>query len=495
MSFFTNEKLERSKRKKVCFVMGVGQRYKLMYLLAEEMIRRFNIEPRYLVPNEGVSHNLMGKSIDSNKIIKLYEKTIFGSWGKESVDYAFLEEMENRYGIPNLYLFWEGVRNYAGYDHYNALKMLEGIFREYLDLIVKENFDFAIMDVFPASLPNLVISSILDQKSTPFYFLIPSRIENKFLIVRGIDDKYHSIDAVFDLLKQRDLTGEEREAAEKFVSRYYQKKRYLSTSEKAVHGKRDISFARLKRGVGAFIDSSRYGILKKSYRRHSSWSPVFHFMQKARDVIRKRYLRYSKLFQEPVDGDKYVLFLLHKQPEATTFVKSPFYMDQRYLIEVAAKSLPIGYSVYVKPHHNDFGSLPLSYYKEMVCRPNVRMLKTHLNSQELVKKSAAVITISGTVGWEGIILGKPVITFGRVFYNYFDQVIHVRDITELPHILKEAIFNFTPDRELMLKYVSAHIQGTYEGVPLSPIYTHNASLEPENVTKIVDGIGQELSLE
>jgi len=91
-----------------------------MHLVADKMIRRFGVEPKYLVPNEEVFHHLMGKSIASSKIIKLYEKTIFGSWGKEPVDYAFLEEMENRYGIPNLYLFWEGVRNYAGYDHYNA---------------------------------------------------------------------------------------------------------------------------------------------------------------------------------------------------------------------------------------------------------------------------------------------------------------------------------------------------------------------------------------
>ena len=169
-------------------------------------------------------------------------------------------------------------------------------------------------------------------------------------------------------------------------------------------------------------------------------------------------------------------------------------MDQRYLIEVIAKSLPIGYSVYVKPHHNDFGSWPLSYYKEMVCRPNIRMLKTYLNSQKLVKKSAAVVTISGTVGWEGIILGKPVITFGRVFYNSFDQVIHVKDITELPKILRKAIFDYRPDRALILKYVSAHIQGSYDGVPLSPILTNGRSLQPENINNIVNGIERELQL-
>ena len=490
-----HQEKSKIKKKKICFVMGVGQREKLMYLIAEEMIRRFDIEPRYLVSNNKIFHYLKGKNIIPDKIIRLYEKTSFGSWVKDPIDYAFLEKMEHRYGIPNLYLYWEGVRSYKGYDHYNQMKMLEIIFREYLDFIEKENFDFALLPVFPASLPILVMSRILELKGTPFYFMIPSRIENRFLIVRGVDDKYHRIDAIFDRLKQRDLTEKERDSAERFISKYHQSKRYFSTSEKLIYHKKDISLARLNRGISSIIDSYRYGTLKRSYRKYSFWAPLHETVQKIMKLIRKQYLRRNNLFQSPVESEKYVLFLLHKEPEASTFFKSPFFVDQRYLIEIIAKSLPIGYLVYVKPHHNDFGDKPLSYFKKMICRPNIRMLMMNLNSQELVKKSAAVITISGTVGWEGIILGKPVITFGRVFYNHFDQVMHVRDVTELPYILRKAIFDYKADSELMLKYVYAHILETYEGNPLSPIYTNNASLEKGNITKIVDGISRELDLE
>ena len=474
--------------------MGVGQRYKLMYRVADEMIRRLSIEPRYLVVNRGMTDYLLGKKVPPSKIIYLNTKTSFGSWGNEPVDHDFLKEMETRFGIPNLYLYWESVRNYQGYDHYSAMKMLETVFRQYLVFLEKENLDFAIMDAFPASLPMLVMSTIMDKKNTPFYFLIPSRIEKKFLIVKGIEDKYHRIDTIFDRIKKRPLTEKEKRAAEEFVSRYDIGRRYFSTSEKAVYLKKDISLTRIKRGIVSIIDGYRYGIPWKSLRKQSFWSPFAYAKQRIKTMIRKQYLKNNTLFKGPIEDDTYVLFLLSKQPEASTYVKSPFYMDQRYLIEVIAKSLPIGYSVYVKPHHNDFGSLPLRYYRDLISRPNVRMLKTYLNSQDLIRKCSSVITISGTVGWEGIILGKPVITFGRVFYNHFEQVIRVKEIVDLPHILKEAIFNYKPDRELILKYVSAHIQGTYEGTPLSPIYTNNASLSPVNVSKIVYGISQDLGL-
>jgi len=143
---------------------------------------------------------------------------------------------------------------------------------------------------------------------------------------------------------------------------------------------------------------------------------------------------------------------------------------------------------------NDFVSKPIAYFKEIASRPNVRFIKTYCNSQELARKCAAVVTISGTVGWEGIILSKPVITFGNVFYNAYDQVMHVSDITQLPDLLRKAIFHYTFDRELMLKYVFSHIKGTYKGIPLSPVYTKDRSLDPENISNLVDGIQKELGL-
>lgn len=481
--------------KKVCFVMGVGDRYRLMYHVAQEMIRRYGIDPRYLVSNEKMILYLRNKGVSQDQMIMLSDSIRFGSWGSEPVDQHFLMDMEARYGIPNLYLYWEAIRGgHERYDHYSAMKTLETVFRVYLDFIDREGFDFAISDLFPASIPMMVMSLIMERKETPLFFLVPSRIEEMFLITRGITDTYFRIDAFFDDLKKRELKENERDAAERFISKYYRKERYFSTSEKAVFKRKDLDLARLKRGLSALIESYRYGTHKKSYRRHGKWAPFQYSIQRIRTIILKQFLKNHPLFQAPLDGEKYVLFLLQKQPEASTFVKSPFHMDQRYLVEVIAKSLPIGYSVYVKPHHNDFGSWPLSYYRDMVCRPNVRMLKTYLNSQDLVKKSAAVVTTTGTVGFEGIILEKPVITFGRVFYNSFDQVMQVTDIKKFPDILRKAIFDFKPDRDLMLKYISAHIQGSHPGIPLSPVLTGGRSIQPENIRKIVDGISLELGL-
>jgi hypothetical protein len=480
---------KRMDGKKICFVMGVGERYRLMYHISKEFQQRYRIISKYLVFNEIMINYLLSKGVPSSDVIMLKDKTRFGSWGESPVDYEFLKTVEEAYGIPNLYLYWEAVRDrYEQYDQYSTLKSLEVLFRTYLEFIENEAPDIAIMDLFPASVPMLIMSRIMESRGRPFYFLIPSRIERRFVIIRGFEDKYQKVDSIFEQLKSRELTPHERSEAEAFVSKYHQGRRYFSTSERAVFLKKDFDPDRIKRGFEFLIEAYRYGLQKKSFRKHSFWSPLEYAWKRTFMILRKQYLKRHRLFQNPAEGESFVLFLLHKQPEATTFVKSPFFMDQRYLIEVIAKSVPSGYWVYVKPHHNDFGSWPLSYYKEMVCRPNVKMLKTYLNSQDLIKRSSCVITISGTAGWEGIILGKPVITFGRVFYNSFDQVMHVKNIWELPDMIKRAIYEYRPDMELMLKYVSAHIQGSYPGVPLSPILTNGSSLSSKNIRNIVDGI-------
>ena len=52
------------------------------------------------------------------------------------------------------------------------------------------------------------------------------------------------------------------------------------------------------------------------------------------------------------------------------------------------------------------------------------MLKSDFfDSKDLIIKSEFIFTITGTVGWEGILLNKPVIVFGKVFYEHFPGVI------------------------------------------------------------------------
>lgn len=162
-------------------------------------------------------------------------------------------------------------------------------------------------------------------------------------------------------------------------------------------------------------------------------------------------------------------------------------MDQIDLIEKIAKSLPCGYKLYVKEHVRNHSKRPSGFHKKISEFPNVRLISPKAATIEIIKKSSLVCTITGTVGWEAVLLGIPVLVFGEVFYAYFDQVTIVTDSSLLPQIIQEKIDQEIPS-ERAEEAVAAMLAGTFEGIAALPADCQNRSLGKENLDKLVFGV-------
>src|SRR5690606_12929500 len=99
-------------------------------------------------------------------------------------------------------------------------------------------------------------------------------------------------------------------------------------------------------------DVGRFWSALTAYRKEPlnpvAKTPRWVLKQRAQRVVNDYATR--DLFEKPVPGERYVLFPIHFQPEASTLVRGPYYLDQASLIEDIAKSLPVGYRLYVKEH-------------------------------------------------------------------------------------------------------------------------------------------------
>ncbi|OZC03415.1 hypothetical protein [Rubricoccus marinus] len=144
-------------------------------------------------------------------------------------------------------------------------------------------------------------------------------------------------------------------------------------------------------------------------------------LNRLRDSFTRR-LRIAALsarspFRAPEASARYAFFPLHSEPEIALHLYAPYCVDQAAVVRNVAQSLPVGVALYVKEHPAmaSAGWRSLSFYNELARTPNVYLVDG--NAQELVAKSEAVITITGTPGWEAAIAGKPVLTLGEVFYN------------------------------------------------------------------------------
>jgi hypothetical protein len=125
----------------------------------------------------------------------------------------------------------------------------------------------------------------------------------------------------------------------------------------------------------------------------------------------------------PIDGEKYVYFPLHLQPELTTSALGGEYADQLTALEILSHLVPTDYWVYVKdnPKQTEIQRGPL-FFKRLNNLKNVRLIDRSMNSIALTKGSEAVAVVTGTAGWEALFHGKPVLVFGQAWYTEFRGV-------------------------------------------------------------------------
>lgn len=163
---------------------------------------------------------------------------------------------------------------------------------------------------------------------------------------------------------------------------------------------------------------------------------------------------YESIAENPVEGERYIYFAMHYQPEASS---NPLggreYADQVFAIHLLAKSVPQDMKIYVKPHPEQLAPMrSKEYYRDIKRIPNVRLIKSENGTYELMKNAFAVSSLTGTACWEAQFFGVPAILFGYSHKNLAPLSYHVRTLEECNRAIRsiEAGQKKTSYRELKL---------------------------------------------
>ena len=150
----------------------------------------------------------------------------------------------------------------------------------------------------------------------------------------------------------------------------------------------------------------------------------------------------------------YVYFPMNIEEELSMLHYAPFFTNQIEVIRHVAKSLPIGYQLYVKEHpFAEFrGWHKIEEYKEIMEIPNVELVHHSFSSEELMKHSKLVITVRGTGSFDCLYQNKPSIVFGDVPYSIIPSVFTINSLLELPKIIKTAL-ETTVNPNYLQKYI------------------------------------------
>lgn len=169
---------------------------------------------------------------------------------------------------------------------------------------------------------------------------------------------------------------------------------------------------------------------------------------------------YESLAEEPVEGEKYVYFPLHFQPEASSNpLGGDMYADHMIPLHILSKALPETIKIYVKEHPEQLALMRTKeYYQDMLRIPGVRLIKQISSTYDLMKNAVAVSTLTGTAMWECQFFGVPAIVFGYSLKNMAPLSYPVRTVEECKKAIEHILAN--PERN-MLKELKIYTKAMY----------------------------------
>ncbi len=164
-------------------------------------------------------------------------------------------------------------------------------------------------------------------------------------------------------------------------------------------------------------------------------------VQTAIGYLRKRLgdnpqKEYRRLEKQPVLSKKFVYVPLHFQPERATLPLGDIFADQILMLEIISASLPEGWIAYVKEHPTQWwrrginytAYRPKGFYQKIASLANISLVPVKSDNYALAEYAQAVVTVTGTPGWEAIVRGKPAIIFGYPWYMDCPCVLRASDV-------------------------------------------------------------------
>jgi hypothetical protein len=215
-------------------------------------------------------------------------------------------------------------------------------------------------------------------------------------------------------------------------------------------------------------------------------------------VTKRRYRLYSskrEYRKQTVSRSlptNYVLLALHVQPELSTSPSGGHFVEQIEAIRFLA-SHSAGYTILVREHPDQFRlriPRPKGFYEAISNITGVKISPNSINVREIVSKSAAVATVSGTIALESVLLGKPGFILG---YSWFRECPGVYNISNESAINKAfgALKDWSPPSETVLnEYLedlkSSLFQGTTWGSPIAFSTLETSELRHVTVTNVTN---------
>ena len=362
----------------------------------------------------------------------------------EKIDMEYLKNFENKYSINlwqlgfNERLFYQ-FNDFYKFSQNEILSILEKECKLYESILDSTKPDFLITSETALHQQHLFYE-MCRKKGIKVMMLNQSKLAYQCIISQEL----HKVDS---MPKLSDIPSKNRDFPELLdILKSTGSSKQLKFFKESFGGSKS---SKIKAGSEYFLKSDNSNIEThfSYYGRKKSKVFIDYISKSLKSKLRKSFIDKNLEF-ELHENEKFILFTLHQEPERTLLIEAPFYTNQLEIIRHIAKSVPSGYKLYVKEHFSQELRewRPISYYKEILKIPNVRLYHPSSNMEEQIKNSSLIISIAGTVSLEAAFYQKPSIVLADLGFSVLPSIQKMDSFQELPQLIKKGLnMKINPD--------------------------------------------------
>jgi hypothetical protein len=324
------------------------------------------------------------------------------------------------------------------------------------------------------------LSVVCQHMGIPFLRISSARIKSRFVIDNTTDVRLNLSHSIFkQAIENPGIVSNSIDEAREYLNEFRQKPKKYDASEK-IHARyiKQRSIVNIIKQVILDIRMIILTAIKRPARDLRKPGAVGISVDRFLTNMNARRIARSGIFNVKPDSQErpFVFFPLHVNPEASTMVQSPMHTNQFAIIETLAKSIPLSMDIIVKEHIPMLGRRPMRFYRELQKIPGVKFASPFEDSFEFIKKAGLVCSITSTVAWEAILLGRPTLIIGNPYFAGLGQgFVHCPELTSLPRAVSEAM-TVKPVEEKRLELYIASILASSFDMPVE-IYTGGVTCE------------------
>lgn len=340
-------------------------------------------------------------------------------------------------------------------------------FKFYSEILDKESPDI-ILHEHAGGTGSEILERLSKKRGTKYYVFATRFFDNRFLLTDVESNNFEVLDKFYE---QCSPNSRELNATKNI---FLKLENNISPAE-VTHIK-NMSKKKQNRYSNFFLKIKNFYSKSKIFNYVLNNFPPFNdfILERLKSNIRKFYVEkficenQEKIFFQN-KNKKFITFFLQSEPELIIYkLGGRYFSDQKQIIKHLALSLPSNFILLVKEHISqgiNSRYRNLHFFNDIKSFSNVRIIKSHEDPINLIKKSFAIANLSGSIGLEAIVRNKPLILFGSVFYQNYRGVFKINKFEDLDDIIQkiEDKIDYFSDENECLRFAYAIRKTMFKG--------------------------------